>query len=58
MSKQVSEELKKKLEEIKDMHKREIADLQRHYESQIDGMKSSNEKVYRFVYNSNSFLGY
>nr|CDS33022.1 spindle assembly abnormal protein 6 [Hymenolepis microstoma] len=41
----MSDELKKKLEDFKDIHQRDISDLKRHYESQINNLKSSNERA-------------
>ncbi|VDL60403.1 unnamed protein product [Hymenolepis diminuta] len=45
VSNQISDELKKKLEDFKDIHQRDISELKRHYESQMDNLKSSNDRA-------------
>ncbi|KAM7536749.1 hypothetical protein Aperf_G00000086356 [Anoplocephala perfoliata] len=41
----MSEELKNKLEDLKSIHQRDINDLKRQYEAQLDNLKSSNERA-------------
>lgn len=51
VSNQMSEELKIKLEDLKGIHQRDVTDLKRQYESQLDNLKLSNERVLLAVSN-------